>query len=80
MHDCQALSSGKLSSQQLIVTNLLDKAFSHLPSFNLRPCQKKSHLVYALENAYLGRTPTTPLKNAIEVRRLVAQVLDCKAL
>lgn len=36
------------------------KAFS-----NLRTCQKDSHRVCTLQNAYLARPPTTPLKNAM---------------
>jgi hypothetical protein len=31
--------------------------------------QKVSHRVYTLQDAYLGRTPTTPLKNAMQVNR-----------
>ena len=39
----------------------------NLPRLNLkRPCQKESHQLDTLQDAYLGRTPTTPLKIAMK--------------
>ena len=39
----------------------------NLPRLNLkRPCQKVSHQLDTLQDAYLGRTPTTPLKIAMK--------------
>jgi hypothetical protein len=33
--------------------------------FHSTTCQKESHRVYSLQDAYLQSTPTTPLKNAV---------------
>ena len=46
-----------LISRYLIVTCLQTKAFSHLLDFNKRPCQKDSHRVYTLQDAYQGEHP-----------------------
>ena len=54
MHECQALSSGKLS---LVNTSLLPIfGQSLLPSTKIqKPWQKEPHQVYTLQDAYLGK-------------------------
>ena len=55
--------SSILNRQALISRHLSsNKAFSHYLHSTLGPCQKESHRVYTLQDAYLWRTPTTPPK------------------
>ena len=61
MHECWASHS----SQNLIVTWLQTKPSPIHHNSTERPCQKESHRVYTLQDGYLGRTPITPLKNAM---------------
>lgn len=61
MRECQELSSGiKLS---LVDTSSL--SLLHLPKFNLKNLAKRISPSVTLGDAYLRRTPATPLTNAI---------------
>lgn len=53
-----------LSSWHLIVNDIWTKPSSIYQDSTSRPCQEESHQVHTFQDAYLGRTLTTPLKNA----------------
>jgi hypothetical protein len=53
-----------LSSRHIIVKNIWTKPSPIYQGSTSRPCQEESHQVHPFQDAYLGRTLTTPLKNA----------------
>ena len=53
-----------LSSRHIIVNNIWTKTSPIYQDSTSRPCQEESHQVLTFQDASLGRTLTTPLKNA----------------
>ena len=61
MHERQAYSRGKLSLDDTSLLPIFGQSPSPIYSTKLHrknSCQEKSHEVYTLQDAYLGRTPT----------------------
>ena len=69
MNSKHELSSGKLSLVDTSLLHVLDKAFSHLPRFNLKTLLK---IVYILQDSYIRRAPTAPLKNAMSLFKVLS--------
>lgn len=64
MHECQAQWQA-LINQHLVVTYVVTDPSTIFQNPTSKHCQKEGYQVYALHDADVGRTLTTPLKNAM---------------